>query len=103
MYPLTPVTAITFSRNHEGTAQAIMNFEGRKYDYTPRNAYEERYQMQPPEILERMRPWDSGMRYLNFTESTVDPRSIYGRGTDRLREIRARVDPGALFLPNHPV
>jgi FAD/FMN-containing dehydrogenase len=55
------------------------------------------------EILERMRPWDSGMRYLNFTESTVDPRSIYGRGTDRLREIRARVDPGALFLPNHPV
>ncbi|HET9372491.1 MAG TPA: VWA domain-containing protein, partial [Vicinamibacterales bacterium] len=55
MYPLTPVTAITFSRNHEGTAQAIMNFEGRKYDYTPRNAYEERYQMQPPEILERMR------------------------------------------------
>ena len=55
MYPLTPVTAITFSRNHDGTAQAIMNFEGRKYDYTPRNAYEERYQMQPPEILEKMR------------------------------------------------
>ena len=32
---LTPVTAVTFSRNHEGTAQAIMNFEGRKDHYTP--------------------------------------------------------------------
>ncbi len=55
LYPLTPVTAATFSRHHEGTAAAIMNFEGRKYDYTPRNAYEERYQMLPPELQERMR------------------------------------------------
>jgi len=55
LYPLTPVTAATFSRNHDGTAQAIMKFRGRKYDYTPQNPYEERYAIQPPEALERMR------------------------------------------------
>jgi VWFA-related protein len=55
LYPLTPVTAATFSRNHEGTADALLNFEGRKYDYTPRNPFEERYQMYPPEAQERMR------------------------------------------------
>jgi VWFA-related protein len=55
MYPLTPVTGLTFSRHHDGTAQALMNFEGRKYDYTPRNAFEERYQQYPPELQERMR------------------------------------------------
>jgi len=55
VYPLTPAGALTFSRNHEGTAAAIGKFEGRKYDYTPRNPFEERYQLQPPELLERMR------------------------------------------------
>jgi VWFA-related protein len=55
VYPLTPAGALTFSRNHEGTAAAIAKFEGRKYDYTPRNPFEERYQLQPPELLERMR------------------------------------------------
>ncbi len=55
LYPLTPVAAATFSRNHAGTANAIMNFWGRKYDYTPKNLYEERYQGMPPEQQERMR------------------------------------------------
>jgi VWFA-related protein len=55
MYPLTPIQAATFTRHHDGTAAAMMNFIGRKYDYTPRNAFEERYQQQPPETQERMR------------------------------------------------
>jgi VWFA-related protein len=55
LYPLTPVSAATFSRNHDGTARAIMNFWGRKYDYSPKNAYEDRYQGMPPEAQERMR------------------------------------------------
>jgi VWFA-related protein len=55
LYPLTPINATTFSRNHDGTADAIMHFDGRKYDYTPRNAYEERYQNQPPQMQEQMR------------------------------------------------
>jgi len=54
-YPLSAGAGLTFSRNHENTALMLMGFEGRKYDYTPRNAFEERYQMQPPQVLERMR------------------------------------------------
>jgi VWFA-related protein len=54
-YPLTPASALTFTYDHDGLARAVARFEGRKYDYTPRNAYEERYQMSPPEIQEQMR------------------------------------------------
>jgi FAD/FMN-containing dehydrogenase len=53
-------------------------------------------------LVERMTPWDSGRRYLNFAESPIDPRSIYGPGHDRLKDVRARYDPTGLFLPNHP-
>jgi VWFA-related protein len=55
MYPLTPVGALTFSRNQDATAAAIMGFDGRKYDYIPRNPYEERYADYPPEALEVLR------------------------------------------------
>lgn len=55
VYPLTPVSGITLSRNHEGTASALMGFEGRKYDYLPRNAYEQRYADYPPEMQEVLR------------------------------------------------
>lgn len=53
MYPLTPVTAITYSRDHEGIARAIQKFDGRKYDYTPRNAAEQIYfRLSRPQIEE---------------------------------------------------
>lgn len=55
MYPLLPAAAITFSRNHDGTAAEIMAFEGRKYDYTPKNQLEARFQMMQPEYQELMR------------------------------------------------
>jgi len=55
LYPLTTVAATTFSRFHDGTAQAIMNFKGRKYDYQPMNAYEEQMSNAPPEIVEQFR------------------------------------------------
>lgn len=54
-YPLLSVSGITFSYNHDGTAAAVMHFEGRKYDYNPRNQMEERYQMLSPEAQEQMR------------------------------------------------
>jgi VWFA-related protein len=54
-YPLTSPAALTFTYNHDGIAAAVAKFEGRKYDYTPKNAYEERYQMSPPELQEKMR------------------------------------------------
>ncbi len=55
MYPLTPVSAITFSRNHEAMAGAVMKFLGRKYNYVPTNPYEEQYAEYPPEAQELIR------------------------------------------------
>jgi VWFA-related protein len=53
--PLQPASALTFTRNHEATAQRIMNFTGRKFNYTPMHPLEERYQHEPPAVQERMR------------------------------------------------
>ncbi len=55
VHPLLPMSAVTFSRDHDGTAMALMHFEGRKYDYTPMNPYEERLVYQPPQVIERER------------------------------------------------
>lgn len=55
MYPLTPVTDVDFTRNHERIIGAIQKFEGRKYRYEPRNLFEEQYQRAPTEIVEQIR------------------------------------------------
>lgn len=55
MYPLQPVSAIRFSRNHALTSKAIQQFLGRKYDYTPKNPIEEKYAYYPTETVERIR------------------------------------------------
>jgi VWFA-related protein len=55
MYPLTPVTDFQLTRNHESLVSAIRKFEGRKFDYTPRNAFEERYAYYPAAVVERIR------------------------------------------------
>jgi VWFA-related protein len=54
VYPLTPVTTLTFTRDHESISRAIRTFEGRKGDYTPRNAAEEQHWRNLPAI-ERIR------------------------------------------------
>jgi FAD binding domain/Berberine and berberine like len=55
-------------------------------------------------LLEGLGPWDSGRRYLNFAESSMDPRSIFPvESYDRLARAKARYDPTDLFLANHPV
>ncbi|MEO5739795.1 MAG: VWA domain-containing protein [Vicinamibacterales bacterium] len=43
MYPLWSINDVLLSRNRKMLASAIRQFTGRKYDYTPRNAFEERY------------------------------------------------------------
>ena len=53
--PLEPASALTFTRNHEATAQRLMSFTGRKFNYTPMHPIEERYQHEPPAVQERMR------------------------------------------------
>jgi VWFA-related protein len=43
MYPLWSINDVLLSRNRRAVATALREFTGRKYDYTPRNAFEERY------------------------------------------------------------
>jgi VWFA-related protein len=53
--PLSIMGGLTFSRNHQATASIVRDFVGRKFDYTPMNALESRYQQMGPEAQERFR------------------------------------------------
>jgi VWFA-related protein len=55
MYPLTPTSDVVMGRNHEALARALEQFDGRKYDYVPRNQFEERYANYPAGIVEQIR------------------------------------------------
>lgn len=55
MYPLTSTGQVVMGRNHESLARAIEQFDGRKYDYTPRNHFEERYANYPASYVELIR------------------------------------------------
>jgi VWFA-related protein len=55
MYPLTPVTALTFTRNRKSIISAIENFEGRRFNYLPRNEFEERYAYYDAATVEKIR------------------------------------------------
>ncbi len=55
MYPLTPLDALQFTHNRDSIVSAINAFVGRKYDYTPRNEFEEQYAYYPAATVERIR------------------------------------------------
>ena len=55
MYPLSPLDSVTLTRDHDQLVRALERFQGRKFDYTPRNALEDRYANYPTEIVERVR------------------------------------------------
>src|SRR5262245_25539428 len=55
MYPLTPIDAVTLTRDHQSVIRVLSTFEGRKYNYEPRNATEQRYALYPAETVERIR------------------------------------------------
>jgi VWFA-related protein len=55
MYPLTPIDAVQLTRDHRSVIRAIESFEGRKFNYEPRNSIEERYALYPAEVVERIR------------------------------------------------
>ena len=55
MYPLTPVSDLRFTRNHEAVIDAVEAFFGRKYDYEIRNAFEDTYAQYPTELIEQIR------------------------------------------------
>ena len=55
MYPLTPVSDVRFTRNRDAVVSAIEKFEGRKFNYDPRNELEERYAYYPAATVELIR------------------------------------------------
>jgi VWFA-related protein len=55
MYPLTPLDAVVLSRNHKAVIGAINQFQGRKFNYIPRNQFEEQYANYPTEVVEQIR------------------------------------------------
>jgi FAD/FMN-containing dehydrogenase len=51
-----------------------------------------------------MSPWAARQMYLNFAETARDPASFWTpQAYDRLRRIKAEVDPDNLIRSNHPV
>jgi hypothetical protein len=47
-------------------------------------------------------PWDGGTRYLNFVEAPADTRTMFApEAHERLRAIRAAVDPEGILQANH--
>jgi VWFA-related protein len=55
MYPLTSINALSFTRNRKSLISAIENFEGRRFNYLPRNEFEEKYAYYPASVVERVR------------------------------------------------
>jgi VWFA-related protein len=55
MYPLMPVSDLLLTRDHEKIVHAIDTFEGRKFDYTPRNIVEQNYARYSTDQVERIR------------------------------------------------
>ncbi len=54
MYPLTSVNDIFFTRSRSKLVSAIEHFEGRKFNYQPRNQFEEQYSYYPAVTVERI-------------------------------------------------
>lgn len=50
-----------------------------------------------------LEPWSTGTRVLTFIETRADLSTVYGERWERLREVRATVDPAGVFLANHSV
>ena len=56
MYPLQASARVRMTRNHDVIRRAVRQFQGRKYDYTPKNDVEERTSSRlPAEQIERIR------------------------------------------------
>ena len=57
-----------------------------------------------PPFKAALAEWDAGRGYLNFEETSVGSRSFFDEVTHRhLRRIKAEVDPGDVFMSNHPI
>jgi len=55
MYPLEATASVRMTRNHSAVARGLQQFLGRKFEYEPKNQFEEKYAHYPTEIVERVR------------------------------------------------
>jgi VWFA-related protein len=55
MYPLESTSSVRMTRNHSAVMRGLQQFQGRKFEYEPRNQYEEQYAHYPTEIVEKVR------------------------------------------------
>ena len=55
MYPLVSTSSVRMTRNHSAVVRGLQQFTGRKYEYEPKNQFEENYAHYPTEIVERIR------------------------------------------------
>ena len=56
-----------------------------------------------PRFKDALAAWDAGRGYLNF-EETAGSHTFYDEVTHRhLRRIKTQVDPGDIFMSNHPI
>ena len=55
-------------------------------------------------ISEACEPHYARRRYMNFIEADVEPSECFDVETlERLRRVKAQVDPDGMFLANHPL
>ena len=55
MYPLESTASVRMTRNHEAVEKGLQQFLGRKYEYDPKNEFEEKYANYPTETVEQIR------------------------------------------------
>jgi VWFA-related protein len=55
MYPLESTGSVRMTRDHSAVVRGLQQFLGRKYEYEPKNQFEERYAYYPTEVVERIR------------------------------------------------
>jgi hypothetical protein len=65
---------------------------------------EGRVRAQVSAVKTALAPWAASRRYLNFAETPGDPATFWSeQAYQRLRRIKATVDPNNLIRSNHPV
>ena len=55
MYPLESTSSVRMTRNHDAVMRGLQQFTGRKFEYEPKNQFEENYAYYPTEVVERIR------------------------------------------------
>jgi len=55
MYPLESTASVRMTRNHSAVVRGLQQFTGRKYEYEPKNQFEENYAHYPTETVEIIR------------------------------------------------